>query len=69
MIVSYKYLGEMTIMCGLCGIINYNEDTVNQTITNMMNAIVHRGPDEDGKKYYTGKNVALAHKTNKTRIA
>lgn len=47
-------------MCGICGIINFNEQPVSiEDIKNMMKAMKHRGPDDAG--IFTHKNVGLGH--------
>jgi len=35
-------------MCGINGIINYNQDNLSLNLDEMNNHIIHRGPDEDG---------------------
>jgi asparagine synthase (glutamine-hydrolysing) len=46
-------------MCGITGFVNSNGELANQDILERMNnAILHRGPDEDG--FYIDKNVGLA---------
>src|SRR5436190_12386141 len=46
-------------MCGITGFVNANGDTVERSILERMNqAIIHRGPDEDG--FYVDQNVGLA---------
>lgn len=45
-------------MCGICGIINfYNEPVEEVSIRNMMQKIKHRGPDDEG--IFVDKNVGL----------
>jgi asparagine synthase (glutamine-hydrolysing) len=47
-------------MCGICGVINFNKKQVEvNTLTYMMKAIKHRGPDDEG--YYIDNNVGLGH--------
>lgn len=46
-------------MCGIAGIVNINSDVKPQEIDQMMNLLVHRGPDF--KNTYLFNNVALAH--------
>lgn len=46
-------------MCGITGFVNANGDAVKRSILEAMNqAIIHRGPDEDG--FYISENVGLA---------
>jgi len=45
-------------MCGIAGIINFNESKVNETsLRSMMQCIKHRGPDDDG--VFTKENVGF----------
>jgi len=45
-------------MCGICGIINFNNDPVNENqIRNMMQVQKHRGPDDDG--FFIKNNIGL----------
>lgn len=45
-------------MCGICGILNTNNEPIDQAILkHMTNAMFHRGPDEEG--YYIDRNVGL----------
>ncbi len=46
-------------MCGITGFVNANRNAVDRACLEAMNqAIIHRGPDEDG--FYTDQNVGLA---------
>lgn len=46
-------------MCGITGFVNANGESVNRSMLESMNqAIIHRGPDEDG--FYIHENVGLA---------
>ncbi len=46
-------------MCGICGIIQPQDNPVNmETLKRMNEAIHHRGPDSDG--FYLNHNVGLA---------
>jgi len=61
-------------MCGICGIINFNGEFINQNLIQQMNdTLIHRGPDDEG--YYFSQrlgsrgqrigdrpSVALAHR-------
>lgn len=48
-------------MCGISGIINRNNQAVNESSLQEMNArIQHRGPDGDG--FYFGENFAFGHR-------
>ena len=45
-------------MCGIAGIINFNNKPVNERlITSMMERMKHRGPDDDG--IYVNNNIGL----------
>ena len=46
-------------MCGICGKIyhDFNRSVEEPIINDMMDSIVHRGPDDEGK--YLNKNVGL----------
>ena len=45
-------------MCGICGIINFNNEPVQETwVSSMMQKIKHRGPDDEG--IFIEDNVAL----------
>lgn len=46
-------------MCGFCGFTGEIVDS-EKVLENMMNKIIHRGPDEEGK--HIDKNVALGHR-------
>lgn len=46
-------------MCGIVGFVNFDKSPVNRSVLEQMNqAIIHRGPDEDG--FYVKENVGLA---------
>lgn len=49
-------------MCGICGICDFESETPvsAQILTDMSEAIVHRGPDDQG--LYVGSHVGLGHK-------
>ena len=48
-------------MCGIVGIFNLNNQTVNRSVLeSMSNKIAHRGPDGEG--YFLKENIGLAHK-------
>lgn len=48
-------------MCGIVGIFNLNNQTVNRSVLeSMSNNIAHRGPDGEG--YFLKENIGLAHK-------
>lgn len=48
-------------MCGIAGIINFNGQPADAAvITNMTDAMAHRGPDAD--KYLAEQNIALGHR-------
>ena len=45
-------------MCGICGIVNFNRSPVRESeIRDMMNAVKHRGPDDEG--IFIDKNIGL----------
>lgn len=45
-------------MCGICGIINFNKETLNEIpIRNMMQLMKHRGPDDNG--VFIDQNIGL----------
>ena len=45
-------------MCGICGIINFNNSPVdNVQISNMMRTMKHRGPDDEGS--FVKENIGL----------
>ena len=47
-------------MCGICGVIYFNQPILDKgVISNMMTAIKHRGPDDEG--LYIDKNLGLGH--------
>jgi asparagine synthase (glutamine-hydrolysing) len=49
-------------MCGICGIVNFNEsDAVDREILERMTSVqAHRGPDDHG--YFVEKNAGLGHR-------
>ena len=48
-------------MCGIAGIINFSNEIVSRlSISQMTNALSHRGPDGDG--IWVEKNVAIGHR-------
>jgi len=48
-------------MCGICGILQFNDESVSlPLIRKMADVIRHRGPDDDG--YYVDGQVALGHR-------
>ena len=48
-------------MCGIVGVFNLNNDTVNRALLkSMSDKIAHRGPD--GQGYFIKNNIGLAHK-------
>ena len=48
-------------MCGIVGVFNLNNDTVNRALLkSMSDKIAHRGPD--GQGYFVKNNIGLAHK-------
>jgi asparagine synthase (glutamine-hydrolysing) len=51
-------------MCGICGILGFNDafDTSERTVTAMSDVIAHRGPDDAGAWCSMGDRVALGHR-------
>ncbi|MDO8748388.1 MAG: asparagine synthase (glutamine-hydrolyzing) [Candidatus Omnitrophota bacterium] len=53
-------------MCGICGIIDYNGNTIDKELINKMNSLmVHRGPDDEGiyiSKQRLKPSVGLGHR-------
>lgn len=48
-------------MCGITGLINLEKKLVDKTaLTNMTNALEHRGPDDEG--FFIEKNIGLGHR-------
>lgn len=51
-------------MCGIVGLVNlkqeWKQEEYKNVLSNMLNKIKRRGPDEDG--YFISKNVMLGHK-------
>ncbi|MCP4649409.1 MAG: asparagine synthase (glutamine-hydrolyzing) [PVC group bacterium] len=48
-------------MCGICGVLNSNQQKVDKTLLQDMCAqLVHRGPDAQG--YYVRENIGLGHR-------
>jgi asparagine synthase (glutamine-hydrolysing) len=48
-------------MCGICGIFNFDGQTVSKELLQRMNnTLVHRGPDGEG--YFIGPNIGLGHR-------
>ena len=46
-------------MCGIAGFVSKDKDK-EKNITNMLNRIIHRGPDGEGK--YIDEDIALWHR-------
>lgn len=49
-------------MCGICGIISFNNENMTSTVHNMANKLKHRGPDAEGFLIDTQNGVFLAHR-------
>ena len=48
-------------MCGICGVFNFDGQTVSKELLQRMNnTLVHRGPDGEG--YFIGPNIGLGHR-------
>ena len=41
-------------MCGICGFTGQQSDDSKEILTNMMNKIIHRGPDSEGQYFDDG---------------
>jgi asparagine synthase (glutamine-hydrolysing) len=48
-------------MCGICGILNYPDDSYPELIRRMTELLKHRGPDDWGVKNFPDDRVALGH--------
>ena len=49
-------------MCGICGIISFNEDLSESKLVSMRDTMVHRGPDGAGVYLSQNKKVGLGHR-------
>jgi asparagine synthase (glutamine-hydrolysing) len=50
-------------MCGITGILRFDNELIKiQHIKNMTDAIVHRGPDDEGQWVSKSKNIGLGHR-------
>lgn len=49
-------------MCGICGVYNYKQSDIRPVLSQMLKAMEHRGPDEEGQKIYEQERAALGHK-------
>ncbi|MFQ5597009.1 MAG: asparagine synthase (glutamine-hydrolyzing) [Nitrospiria bacterium] len=49
-------------MCGICGVVNYNESFGLDSLKTMSSTLVHRGPDDEGTYFNEKKRVALGHR-------
>jgi asparagine synthase (glutamine-hydrolysing) len=51
-------------MCGIVGLIDYNKMSNKQILKKMNDAIIHRGPDDEGYSFYENNSfqVGLAHR-------
>jgi asparagine synthase (glutamine-hydrolysing) len=47
-------------MCGLTGFIDYSKNNCKDTLSNMVGALQHRGPNDQGAKLYYDKNASVA---------
>src|SRR5689334_3006912 len=43
-----RFHGTVTRMCGICGIIGGHNDLANARVRKMLEALVRRGPDDEG---------------------
>jgi len=58
----FKTLQVSIIMCGIAGIIDFKKNVAELEISNMTNAIRHRGPDDEGSYFNASKTVGLGHR-------
>lgn len=49
-------------MCGIAGIIKFNAQTSESELKKMTDALVHRGPDDEGIWLNENKNIGLGHR-------
>jgi asparagine synthase (glutamine-hydrolysing) len=50
-------------MCGISGIINFNNQPVSKESLKLINnALIHRGPDNEGYWFNNNHTVALGHR-------
>jgi asparagine synthase (glutamine-hydrolysing) len=51
-------------MCGIAGYIDFNNNTSEETITKMLDTIIHRGPDDSGEAfwYLDSVTIGLGHR-------
>ncbi|MEL7669958.1 asparagine synthase (glutamine-hydrolyzing) [Methanobacterium sp.] len=49
-------------MCGICGIVSFNEDLSESKLVSMRDTMVHRGPDGAGVYLSQNKKVGLGHR-------
>lgn len=49
-------------MCGIAGIVGKNAATKSNTVTRMLDALAHRGPDGDGLHTAPSENCVLGHR-------
>lgn len=50
-------------MCGIAGILNFNDKPLNQhLIKQMTDSLIHRGPDGEGIWISKNKNIGLGHR-------
>jgi asparagine synthase (glutamine-hydrolysing) len=49
-------------MCGIAGILDFKKCVTEQEISNMTNALKHRGPDDEGQYLNASKTVGLGHR-------
>ncbi len=47
-------------MCGICGIIEFNNIVERPILEKMLDTLIHRGPDDSG--IYINKNIGLGHR-------
>ena len=47
-------------MCGIAGILDFNNNIDKNTVKKMADSIKHRGPDDEG--YYFDDNIGLGHR-------
>lgn len=46
-------------MCGIAGYIDFNRQTSEETLSRMLDSLVHRGPDDSGTAFWNLNNVSI----------
>ena len=50
--VRGHHAGRDTVLCGICGIVNKGAQQYRIIIPEMLKAVAHRGPDEQGDCFF-----------------